>query len=142
MITASMPPGAGRLAVLTALAVAAACGSGVPPHLTLGRPVLDPAAGGKQSAHIELRNDGGRALALHGARLDCGCRLLAPLPEQLAPGERATLAVRCRAGHDTGVRTRTVAVVSNDPALPEAVAEIAWPGGGATEAPGVYFGYV
>lgn len=133
---------AGRLAVvLLAPALAAGCEGGAPPHLTLGQPVLD-GAGGTQRARVELRNDGGRALALHGARLDCGCRLLAPLPEQLAPGESATLAVRCRAERDAGARARTIAVVSNDPARPEAVAEVAWPPGGIVEGPGLYFGYV
>lgn len=133
---------AGRLAVvLSALALVAGCGGGPPPHLTLGEPVLD-ATGGQQTARLELRNDGGRALALRGARLDCGCRLLAPLPEQLAPGEGATLALRCRAERDAGTRARTVAVLSNDPGRPEAVADIAWPASGAAEGPGLYFGYV
>jgi hypothetical protein len=128
----------GRLAVLLTLALAG-CGGGTPPQLTLGQPVLD-GTGGTQSARIEMRNDGGRALALHGARLDCGCRLLAPLPEQLAPGEGATLALRCRS--EQGARARTVAVLSSDPARPEAVADIAWPAGGTAAGPGLYFGYV
>jgi len=131
-----------RPAAAVVLALVLGCGSGPPPRLTLGQPIVDAAdASGRHVARLELRNDGGRALALHGVRLDCGCRLQAPLPELLAPGEHATLAVRCRADADAALRPRAITVLSSDPERPEAVAAMTLPGGGAP-AVGVYFGYV
>ncbi len=133
----------GRPVAFLSLVLAAGCGGGAPPRLVVGQPVVDAAAdaSGRRSVRIELRNDGGGDLLLHGARLDCGCRLLAPLPDVLAPGERVPLAVRCRAAV-AGARTRTLAVLSNDPERPEALSEITVPAGDMPQREPVYFGYV
>src|ERR1700676_3640157 len=96
------------------LALAAACDRGAPARVQIGQVTTDavPGAGPALVARAEIRNDGGRELLLRGARLDCGCRLAAPLPETLASAERATLAVRCRAASERSARPREIALLS------------------------------
>lgn len=135
-----------RRAALLPLALAAACGRGAPARLQIGQVTTDaaPAAASTLVARVEIRNDGGRELLLHGARLDCGCRLAAPLPGSLASGEQATLAVRCRAASEPSARPREISLLSSDPEHPEVAVQIVLPQGSPVgiEPAALYFGYV
>jgi hypothetical protein len=146
-------------AALIALGVlAGACGTGAPPHLAVTALPAQPAPAARPAdrtpssaepgatllARYELANGGGRPLVLHGLVLDCGCTLVSALPDALAPGERATIALRCRAPSAGGAATRTSRLVTNDPAAPEAPLGVAFAAAApaAAEPAALYFGYV
>jgi hypothetical protein len=151
-----------RRLLSAALALLTACGGGAPPRLELtgtgggerggetapavaAPNVVRAALAGGEVATItyELRNSGGRALLLHGVTTDCGCDLVAPPPDAIAPRARTRLAVACRAPLGSGRAWRTTRLFSNDPRRPELslLVELATTGSEA-QPPGLYFGYV
>jgi hypothetical protein len=91
-----------------------------------------------------VRNAGGRDLLFHGVAVACGCTLGSSLPDALAPGEAASLAVQCRAPRTAGDAAREILVRSSDPARPEEHLRIPMKVAGGTSAdpPALYFGYV
>lgn len=133
---------AGRRAAAVLLLVAA-CGAPPPARLEIGSVTVDPP--GRDSAavaRVELRNGGGRDLLLHAARLACGCRLAAALPDVLAPGATTALVVRCRG--EARAPERDVRLLSSDPDRPDVAVSLGRPALAvpAVEPPSLYFGYV
>jgi hypothetical protein len=141
-------------ASLIVLVLAGACGTASPPRLAVtalpAAPAVDDprsvSSGGSGAAVLvryELANGGGRPLVLHGVVLDCGCTLASVLPDALAPGERATIALHCRAANAGGAVTRTSRLITSDPATPEAPLRVAFAAAPPVAEPGaLYFGYV
>ena len=132
-----------RLAVAVVLvALAIACGRSDPPRLEV-TPL--PANGTTNSGDLryQLRNVGGRTLALDGLASTCGCAAITQLPETLAPGAASVLAVQCRPVRAVGEVVRELRLRSSDPSNPETVLRITQPGGDAGPDPAaLYFGYV
>ncbi len=135
-----------RPRILAALLVVTSCGYGAPARVGIGEvtTAAAPDDPGARVARVEIRNDGGGELLLHGVRLGCGCRVVSPLPDALAGGERATLAVRCRNDATAATRLHEIFMLSSDPDRSEIVIPLVLPHD-ATPGPepgALYFGYV
>jgi len=119
-----------------------ACGRSDPPRLGV-TPL--PANGTTNSGDLryQLRNVGGRTLALDGLASTCGCAAIMQLPETLAPGAASVLAVQCGLCAPSGRSSASCGCASSDPSNPETVLRITQPGGDAGPDPAaLYFGYV
>lgn len=137
-------PRAERQAVLVLLLVlAGACGGDATPHLkATALPAGAPVAGATE-LRVQLRNIGGRTLALDGVGRVCGCAATNGLPAVLAPGASAMLDLRCLAPRTTTAATREIVLRTSDPHAPSTVLFEPVPGMGPGPAPAaVYFGYV
>jgi hypothetical protein len=128
-------------ALLVLVGLASGCGRGDPPRLKASALPAAAAVAGATDVRVQLRNVGGRALALDGVGRVCGCAPTAGLPTTLAPGAAAMLDLRCRAPRTTAATERELVVHTNDPSKPAAGIPLALPGVGPGPAP-LYFGYV
>jgi hypothetical protein len=131
-----------RWLAVALVALAVACGRSDPPRLEV-RPRPADATASSGMVGYQLRNVGGRPLALDGLTPACGCAATARLPEVLAPGASTTLTVRCRPSRTTAQVVRELRLRSSDPSNPETVLRVTLPGVGAGPEPAaLYFGYV
>jgi hypothetical protein len=120
------------------LAFALACARSDPPNLKTS---LLPGARPTEIRY-QLRNVGGRPLALDGVAPICGCAAVTPLPEVLASGASTMLDVRCRAPRGDAA-TRELRIRTSDPGATETVLPITLPGAGVGPEPAaLYLGYV
>jgi hypothetical protein len=133
--------------VVALMMLASACGRSDPPRLTLSPLLASGTASASSSvvdACFQLRNVGGRVLALDGVVSACGCVATSHLPETLAPGASSRLDVRCRLPRTIGdVVVRELRLRSSDPSNPETAIRVTL--AGAREGPdpsALYFGYV
>jgi Protein of unknown function (DUF1573) len=65
---------------------------------------------------FHLKNAGSAPLIISGVRTSCGCTAAQPSKSQLLPGEESDIAVSFDTRTDRGPATRTITVISNDPA--------------------------
>lgn len=133
-----------RAAALALVVVlAAGCGGNETPHLkATALPAAVPVAG-VTDLRVQLRNIGGRTLALDGVGRVCGCIATNDLPEALAPGASAMLDLRCRAPRSAAAVKREIVLRTSDPHEPATVLSEPLPGIGPGPAPAaVYLGYV
>ena len=93
-------------------------------------------------ARYAIRNGGGRELLLYGLVSDCACRVAGRLPDALAGGEEATIAILCRAPWAAGEARCAPRLLSNDPARPDETLRIVLHVEGGAEPGALYFGYV
>lgn len=126
--------------------LAVACGRSDPPRLKVS-PLAESGRAGVRSdvvdARYQLRNVGGRVLALDGVAPACGCVATARLPESLAPGASSMLDVSCRQPRTVGDVVRELHLRSSDPSSPETVLRVTLAGVGPGPDPAaLYFGYV
>jgi hypothetical protein len=135
---------AAALAFAAFLAVGG-CRTPAPARLDLGDAIVEhvPGPPAHAVARVAIANGGERELVVHAVTTDCGCRLVSPVPEALASGERVTVVVRCRATVG-GPRRRELHVLSSDPDEPRAVRRFALPDTArvAADPAALYFGYV
>lgn len=132
---------AAALAILAALA--AGCGGNETPRLkATALPASAPLAGATD-LRVQLRNIGGRTLALDGVGRICDCTATNDLPAVLAPGASAMLDLRCRAPRSATAVTREIVLRTSDPHEPATVLSAPLPGIGPGAVPAaVYLGYV
>ncbi len=130
-----------RAALAALVGLAASCGGNDPPRLKASPlPAAAPIAG-ISDVRLQLRNIGGRPLALDGVGRVCGCVPTDTLPATLAPGATAMLALRCRAPRIAGTAERALVVRTSDPRKPAVAVPLALPGAVPGPAP-LYLGYV
>lgn len=127
---------------LTILVCIFACGRADPPRLeTSALPVVADAGG--TTARFQLRNVGGRALAVDGVVPACGCAATSRLPAALGPGATSMLEVRCLPPHGGNDGARELRLRTSDPAHPEIPLRVSV--GATTPGPdpgALYLGYV
>lgn len=132
---------AAALALLAALA--AGCGGNETPRLkATALPASAPLAG-TTDLRVQLRNIGGRTLALDGVGRICACAATNDLPAALVPGASAMLDLRCRAPRSASAVQREIVLRTSDPHEPATVLSVPLPGVGPGAVPAaVYLGYV
>lgn len=133
-----------HVAVLALVAtLSAGCGGNETPRLkATALPASAPLAG-VTDLRVQLRNIGGRTLALDGVGRVCGCTAANDLPAALAPGASAMLDLRCRAPRSTPAVKREIVLRTSDPHEPVTVLSEPLPGIGPGPVPAaVYLGYV
>ena len=126
------------------MTLAAGCGGGndTPRLKATALPASAPLAGATDM-RVQLRNIGGRTLALDGVGRVCGCSATNDLPEALAPGASVMLDLRCRAPRGVSPATREIVLHTSDPHEPATVLSEPLPGSGPGPMPAaVYLGYV
>ena len=113
-----------RTAILAVLAAAtigtAAAQTGAGPKVVPVEPVQDfgkLTAGDKATHAFTLRNDGTAALLLREVRSDCACAATS-YDEAIAPGAAGEVRVALDTTDLTGPLSRTITVLTNDPATP------------------------
>jgi hypothetical protein len=122
--------------------LASACAQGEPPRLVVS-PQAPAVANGAADAPFELRNTGGRPLALDGIVPACGCTPASHLPDTLAPGAAALFHVQCRPPAGTADVVRSLRIRSSDPTRPESELRVTLAPARTAPDPGaLYFGYV
>lgn len=132
-----------QAALVLLFALAAGCDGNEPPYLkATALPASAPVAGATE-LRVQLRNIGGRTLALDGVGRVCGCTATNALPAVLAPGASAMLDLRCLAPRTATAATREIVLRTSDPHAPSTVLSGPVPGIGPGPAPAAaYFGYV
>lgn len=110
------------------LAACGAAGGGGAPRIALETTELalgEMPNGQIAERELTVRNDGDGPLVVDKVMTSCGCTTAALEPMTIAPGESGTLRVAFDSGaHGPDLRgplMREVTLLSNDPALPEAV---------------------
>ncbi len=129
------------IAIVLAL-LASACARGEPPRIVV-TPQAPTVAADAIDAPFEVRNAGGRPLALDGVVPACGCVATTHLPDALAPGAATLFRVQCREPAGTADVVRSLRLRSSDPTRPETELHVTLPAKrAATEPAALYFGYV
>lgn len=129
------------VALLVFLGLASGCWRDDPPRLKVSALPAAAAIAGATEVRVQLRNVGGRTLALDGLGRVCGCAPTAGLPATLAPGATAMLDLHCRAPRTSAATERELVVRTSDPSKPAVAIPLALPGVGTGPA-SLYFGYV
>ncbi|MBK8909193.1 MAG: DUF1573 domain-containing protein [Rhodospirillales bacterium] len=117
------------------VAATAACGGGAAaggsPRLALEEMTLalgDVPNGKIVEREVTVRNEGDAPLVVERITTSCGCTTAALEPMTIAPGASGVLTIAFDSGaHGPGLRgpiMRDVRLISNDPALPEAVVAV------------------
>jgi len=102
------------------------------------------AQGTKVTHSYAFRNAGGLDLTIDNVRASCGCTVAAVSGRIIPPGGEGSIEASLDTAHDSGHKTRTITVYSNDPAQPvtnlslagEVDAEV------AADPPALYVGHV
>jgi hypothetical protein len=132
-----------------AMLLALGCGRSDPPRLKVTELPVSPAgtttgaAASTIDARFQLRNVGGRPLALDEVVPACGCAVTSRLPATLASGASTTLAATYRVPAATGRVVRELRLRTSDPQDPETPLRVTVAGRSAAPEPSaLYFGYV
>jgi LEA14-like dessication related protein len=67
---------------------------------------------------LKITNSGTEQLSISDVKVGCGCTTTGIGKKELTPGESTTLDVSLNIGTNTGGLTKTVSIMSNDPAAP------------------------
>lgn len=67
---------------------------------------------------LKITNSGTEQLSISDVKVGCGCTTTGIGKKELTPGETTTLDVSLNVGSNTGGLTKTVTIMSNDPAAP------------------------
>ncbi|MES2765723.1 MAG: DUF1573 domain-containing protein [Bacteroidota bacterium] len=67
---------------------------------------------------LKVMNAGTEQLTISDVKVGCGCTTTGIAKKELAPGESTTLDIALNIGANTGGMTKTVTIMSNDPAAP------------------------
>jgi LEA14-like dessication related protein len=67
---------------------------------------------------LKITNSGTEQLTISDVKVGCGCTTTGIAKKELTPGETTTLDVSLNVGTNTGALTKTVSIMSNDPAAP------------------------
>jgi hypothetical protein len=100
--------------------------------------------GAKVTHSYAFRNAGGLDLSIDNVRASCGCTVATAAGRSIPPGGAGSIDITLDTTHDSGRKTRTITVYSNDPAQPvtnlslagEVDAEV------AADPPALYVGHV
>ncbi|MES2764592.1 MAG: DUF1573 domain-containing protein [Bacteroidota bacterium] len=65
---------------------------------------------------LKVKNAGNQELKISDVKVGCGCTTTGIAKKELAPGETTTLDISLNIGTNTGGLTKTVTIMSNDPA--------------------------
>lgn len=118
-----------------------------PPRIVFQETMHDfgrTAQGSKVRHSFAFRNAGGLDLSIDNLRASCACTVAAPSVRVIPPGGEGSIDATFDTERDSGRKTRTITVYSNDPAQPvtnlsllgEIDAEV------AVEPPALYVGHV
>jgi hypothetical protein len=113
-------------AVALGFAAAGPAAAVTAPSLAVAAPTVDVGTvrrGEKVEARFALRNDGAGTLAIREARPACGCTV-ATFDREIAPGQTGEVRATVDTRRFSGPITKTVSVVTNDPAHPETMLTI------------------
>jgi hypothetical protein len=72
---------------------------------------------------LNIRNDGKSELQITSVQPSCGCTAV-DYPKSLAPGKSGKIKVKMDTGSAPGPHTKTVTIMSNDPAQPSVVVDL------------------
>ncbi|MCC6763192.1 MAG: hypothetical protein IT293_00885 [Deltaproteobacteria bacterium] len=135
-------PVAGAVRALAAAVAAGAigCAGGEAARLAV-TPLPPETVGDVARVSFELRNEGGRPLALDRVLPACGCGGRLRLPPELAPGATTRLDVECRGPRIAGDDARELRLRTSDPRSPETLLRVEL-GRAPAGLPPVYLGYV